>query len=140
MPTAKRIILLGATGSIGSNTLEIIQRFPQDFQLVGISADKNSQALAEIAKTFQVSSIALSNESAYQEAIQTKQFSEQSKIYGGDQALHQLIEATEADMLVVAIVGSQALSPTLKAIEKASISHSLIKNYSSLEDPLSPKP
>ncbi|MFL2825777.1 MAG: 1-deoxy-D-xylulose-5-phosphate reductoisomerase, partial [Coraliomargaritaceae bacterium] len=118
MPTAKRIILLGATGSIGSNTLEIIQRFPQDFQLVGISADKNSQALAEIAKTFQVSSIALSNESAYQEAIQTKQFSEQSKIYGGDQALHQLIEATEADMLVVAIVGSQALSPTLKAIEK----------------------
>ena len=62
MHKAKRIILLGATGSIGSNTLEIIQQFPDDFQLVGISAHKNSQALSQIAKSFQVPSIALSDE------------------------------------------------------------------------------
>ena len=118
MRTAKRIILLGATGSIGNNTLEIIQRFPQDFQLVGISAHKNSQALAQIAEKFQVPSIALSDANTYQSAIEEKLFSEHSKIYGGDLALHQLIEATEADMVVVAIVGAQALSPTLKAIQK----------------------
>jgi 1-deoxy-D-xylulose-5-phosphate reductoisomerase len=118
MPKAKRIILLGATGSIGSNTLEIIRRFPKDFQLVGISAHTNSQALAQIAETYKVPSIALSDESTYQGAIQTKLFPEHSTIYGGDQALHQLIETTQADMVVVAIVGAQALSPTLKAIEK----------------------
>ena len=118
MPKAKRIILLGATGSIGSNTLEIIQQFPDDFQLVGISAHKNSQALAQIAETYKVASIALSDESTYQSAIEEQLFSNHSKIYGGDQALHQLIEETQADMLVVAIVGAQALSPTLKAIQK----------------------
>ena len=118
MPKAKRIILLGATGSIGSNTLEIIQQFPDDFQLVGISAHKNSQTLAQIAETFNVSSIALSDESTYQSAIEEQLFLNHSKIYGGDQALHQLIEETQADMLVVAIVGAQALSPTLKAIQK----------------------
>ena len=118
MPKAKRIILLGATGSIGSNTLEIIQQFPDDFQLVGISAHKNSQALAQIAESFNVPSIALSDESTYQSAIEEQLFSNHSKIYGGEQALHQLIEATQADMVVVAIVGAQALSPTLKAIQK----------------------
>ena len=118
MPKAKRIILLGATGSIGSNTLEIIQQFPDDFQLVGISAHKNSQALAQIAETYKVPSIALSDESTYQSAIEEQLFSNHSKIYGGEQALHQLIEATQADMVVVAIVGAQALSPTLKAIQK----------------------
>ena len=118
MPKAKRIILLGATGSIGSNTLEIIQQFPDDFQLVGVSAHKNSQALAQIAESFNVPSIALSDESTYQSAIEEQLFSNHSKIYGGEQALHQLIEATQADMLVVAIVGAQALSPTLKAIQK----------------------
>lgn len=118
MPKAKRIILLGATGSIGSNTLEIIQQFPDDFQLVGISAHKNSQALAQIAETYKVPSIALSDESTYQSANEEQLFSNECKIYGGDQALHQLIEETQADMLVVAIVGAQALSPTLKAIQK----------------------
>ena len=118
MLKAKRIILLGATGSIGSNTLEIIQQFPDDFQLVGISAHKNSQALAQIAETFKVPSIALSDESTYQSAIDKKLFSNECKICGGDQALHQLIEETQADILVVAIVGAQALSPTLKAIQK----------------------
>ena len=118
MDKAKRIILLGATGSIGSNTLEIIQRFPEDFQLVGISAFKKSQALSQIAKTFQVPSIALSDKSTYESAVNAKLFSKNSKLYGGDQALHQLIEETKADILVVAIVGTSALSPTLKAIEK----------------------
>lgn len=118
MHKAKRIILLGATGSIGSNTLEIIQRFPKDFQLVGISAHTNSQALAQIANTFQVPSIALSDESTYQSAIQAELFSKNSQVYGGDHALDQLIQETQADMVVVAIVGARALSPTLKAIQK----------------------
>jgi 1-deoxy-D-xylulose-5-phosphate reductoisomerase len=60
----------------------------------------------------------LSDESAYQSAVEAKIFSKDSKLYGGDQALHQLIEETQADTLVVAIVGTHALSPTLKAIEK----------------------
>jgi 1-deoxy-D-xylulose 5-phosphate reductoisomerase len=74
MPKAKRIILLGATGSIGSNTLEIIRRFPKDFQLVGISAHTNSQALAQIAETYKVPSIALSDESTYQERFKQNYF------------------------------------------------------------------
>ena len=83
MPKAKRIILLGATGSIGSNTLEIIQQFPDDFQLVGISAHKNSQALAQIAETYKVPSIALSDESTYQSAIEEQLFSNTIKFTVG---------------------------------------------------------
>lgn len=118
MQNAKRIILLGATGSIGSNTLEIIQRFHKDFKLVGISAHKNSQKLAQIADAFQVSSIALTDEDTYQSAKELGPFSKHSKLFGGEHALDQLISDTQADMLVVAIVGARALSPTLKAIEK----------------------
>ena len=140
MPKAKRIILLGATGSIGSNTLKIIQQFPDDFQLVGISACRNSQALAQIAETYTVQSIALSDESTYQSAIEEDLFSKHCKIYGGDQALHQIIETTQADMVVVAIVGAQALSPTLNAIHKGLDIALANKELLVLVDLLSPMP
>ena len=72
-----------------------------------------------LQKSYKVPSIALSDESTYQSAIEEHLFSKHCKIYGGDQALHQLIEETQkADMVVVAIVGAQGLSPTLMAIQK----------------------
>ena len=113
---AKKIILLGATGSIGKSTLEIIQHYPEYFQLVGISADTKSEQLLEISERFKVPALALTDEPAYQ-SIRTKLSSDKT-LYGGDKALSDLIEATEADLLVVAIVGACGLEPTIKAIEK----------------------
>ncbi len=111
----KKIILFGATGSIGESTLKIIQHFPDYFQLVGISAHKKSEALLEISERFQVPALALTDKASC-ESIRSKLTPEKT-LYQGESALNDLIEATEADLLVVAIVGARALKPTLKAIE-----------------------
>lgn len=112
----KKIILLGATGSIGENTLKIIQHFPEYFQLAGISAHKKSRELLEISERFQVPALALTDEMSCR-SIRSK-LSPEKTLYGGDSALKDLIEATEADLLVVAVVGARGLEPTLKAIDK----------------------
>ena len=110
----KRIILLGATGSIGSSTIKVLRNFPEEFQLVGISANTQTEALLEIAKEFKVPNIALTSPSSYKLGkIRNKE-----RLILGNNALEELIEVTDADLVIVAIVGARALNPTLRAINK----------------------
>ena len=110
----KRIILLGATGSIGSSTIKVLRNFPEEFQLVGISANTQTEALLEIAEEFKVPNIALTSPSSYKLGkIRNKE-----RLILGNNALEELIEVTDADLVIVAIVGARALNPTLRAINK----------------------
>ena len=113
---------------------------PQDFQLVGISADKNGQALAEIAKTFQVSSITLSNEMLTKKLFKQSNFSNKVKFMVAIKHCTNSLKQLKPICSLLPLSVHKHCHPPSRPSKKASISHSLIKNYSSLEGPLSPKP
>ena len=111
----KRILLLGATGSIGGQTLDIIQGNREEYELVAFSVGNQAEKADEILSDFPtVQAICFKNK---EDADAFAEDHEWLKIYSGDQGLIQLIEENEADMVVNALVGFVGLAPTLKALE-----------------------
>lgn len=94
----KRIVVLGSTGSIGTQTLDIVAQHPSRLQVVGLAAHSNASLLAEQASRFGVSKTALMSE-------------------GGIEAVAELATLQEADIVVVSVAGVIGLVPTLAAIE-----------------------
>lgn len=113
----KKIVLLGATGSIGESTLRVIRAHSDRLELVGVAANSNAQKLTEICHEFKVSHAALSNESAYKEAKRAGAFPSFTQVYYGSKALEQVATLPDSDIVLVAVVGSCGLLPTLAAIE-----------------------
>lgn len=108
----KKILLLGATGSIGTQTLDIIREHPEEFELIGISAGSSIDRLEEIIREFgtvKAAGIALEN--------QPEELAG-AVLYCGSDQMTDLIENLDFDVLVNAAVGFRGLEPTLKAIEK----------------------
>jgi len=113
----KRIVLLGATGSIGESALRVIAAHPDRLELVGIAAAQNWQALAQIAATHRsVRHVALFDEAAYAAARASGRFAAGTRLHAGLDGLCTLATLDEADLVLVAIVGTTALEPTLAAI------------------------
>ncbi|MFY9834623.1 MAG: 1-deoxy-D-xylulose-5-phosphate reductoisomerase [Methylocystis sp.] len=111
----RRIVLLGATGSIGASTLDLIERNPESFVVVAIAGGRDHAALARIALAFRPEFVAIRDESAYaplKEALAGTNI----QVAAGREAV---IEAAtrEADLLVSAIVGAAGVEPTHAAIE-----------------------
>lgn len=102
----KRIVVLGATGSIGTQTLDVVRQHPDRLQVVGLTAHRQGEALQAAAAEFGVKRIALMDESAAQSA----------GIPGGLQAVIDIATCAEADWVVVAVAGVIGLHPTLAAI------------------------
>ena len=117
MPKCKNIILLGATGSVGSNTLQVIEKYPDQLNLIGIANDTQWGKSLEIAKKFNVPNIALFNETAHQKVKEHLPEGVQLHSHGIAGAI-SLAELDEADIVISAIVGSIGLSPTLAALKK----------------------
>lgn len=111
-----RIVLLGATGSIGSSTLEVIRAHPDQFQLIGISAHQNAQKLLEIANEFRVPYVALTDVTALNSLDKNLLF-EEATLFEGPDALEALVEIKDADLVIVATVGLHGIKATLRAIE-----------------------
>jgi 1-deoxy-D-xylulose-5-phosphate reductoisomerase len=112
----KRIVLLGATGSIGDNTLRVIAAHPDRLELVGIAARQDRVKLAGIAKKFRVPHVALFDEDAGMAAKASGDFAPGTKFHSGMAGLIELAQLAEADIVLVAVVGTTALEPTLAAI------------------------
>ena len=112
----KRIVLLGATGSIGETTLRVIAAHPDKLELVGIAARKNHSRLAQIAHDFRVPHVALFDDDAYRQASASTAFPAGTRLYGGLTGLSELATLPEADLILVAVVGTTGLQPTLAAI------------------------
>ncbi len=111
----RRIVLLGATGSIGTSTLDLVERNPESFVVVAIAGGRDHAALARIALAFRPEFVAIRDESAYaplKEALAGTNI----QVAAGREAV---IEAAtrEADLLVSAIVGAAGVEPTHAAIE-----------------------
>ncbi len=112
--TPKRIILLGATGSIGTTTLRVLRAHPDHFQLVGIAARSNAGQCLEIAREFNCSDIALTDPAAA-DSIRSA-LPANTRLHSGPEAMRSCVAAVEADLVLVAVVGTAALAPTLDAI------------------------
>lgn len=117
MTTPKKVVLLGATGSIGGSTLRVLRAHPDRLQLVGVAAQSRHNELAAICREFDVPHAVLQDEKAYLRAQQAGHFPATTQLNSGNEALAELATLTEADIVLVAVVGVAGLRPTLAAIE-----------------------
>lgn len=117
MPARKRIILLGATGSIGTSTLKVLDTHPDRLELVGVAAHRDIDALAKIARRYRVPHVGLFDPEAAAEASRTGAWASKTRIYSGIDGIAEMVSREEADLVVVAVVGTAGLRPTLAAIQ-----------------------
>lgn len=116
MSTKTRIAILGSTGSIGTQALEVIESYPDMFDLQVITANKNAELLISQAKKFHPNTVVIADESLYQQVKDALQ-DEDIHVYAGEDALSQVVTSTEVDIVLTAMVGYAGLKPTLAAIE-----------------------
>jgi 1-deoxy-D-xylulose-5-phosphate reductoisomerase len=112
----KRIVLLGATGSVGENSLRVIAAHRDKLELVGIAARSNHERLAQIARNFGVAQVAVFDDTAYAAAKASGNFPPGTKLHGGLGGLIALASLPAADVVLVAVVGTTGLEPALAAI------------------------
>jgi 1-deoxy-D-xylulose-5-phosphate reductoisomerase len=116
MTQKKGIAILGSTGSIGTQALEVLESYPDHFDLQVITAGKNADLLIEQAIKHHPNTVVITDESQYlyvKEALKDKDI----HVYAGADALCQVVESSEVDVVLTALVGYAGLKPTLRAIE-----------------------
>ncbi len=111
----KSIIILGSTGSIGTNTLDIVQRFPEDFRVVGLTAGGNVEKLEAQIRAFNPQVVAVSTESSAA-TLRTRCAGLPVEILAGEEGIAQVAAMPGAELVISAIVGAAGLLPTLAAI------------------------
>lgn len=111
----KNVSILGSTGSIGRQTLEVISAFPNKFNVIGLSARDNINLLVEQVKKFQPKIVSVDTE-ASAEALQKKLGKTQTVVYSNNEGLLKIATHKDADTVVVAIPGSAGIIPTIEAI------------------------
>ncbi|HZS17987.1 MAG TPA: 1-deoxy-D-xylulose-5-phosphate reductoisomerase [Candidatus Udaeobacter sp.] len=111
----KRVVILGATGSIGESALKVARDIPDRMQIVGLAANSNAEKLAAAANETRAESVCLVDESRID--LLRRKLDYKPRIFGGEEGLREIARLTNADMVLVAIVGTGGLRPTLAAIE-----------------------
>jgi len=112
----RRIAILGSTGSIGTQALEVIRQYPDKLDVEVLTANSNSQLLIRQALEFMPNAVVISNESLYQRVFEALDPYD-IKVYSGASSIEQIVEMESIDMVLVALVGWCGLKPTLRAIE-----------------------
>ena len=112
----KKIIVLGATGSIGQSTLDIIEKCNDKFQVVGVSANSNKKKLSEICKKFGPNNVLFSDKNV-QNNLQKSEFNGDTKFFFGND-LYQEFFDIDFDLVVNGISGFAGIKPTFVVIEK----------------------
>jgi 1-deoxy-D-xylulose-5-phosphate reductoisomerase len=112
----KRIAILGSTGSIGTQTLEVIAQNPDHFEVEVLTANNNLDLLIQQTKTFHPNVIVISNDCHYDQLKEALK-DEPVKIYAGREALNQVVAMNTIDIVVTAMVGYSGLLPTCNAIK-----------------------
>jgi len=111
----KRVVVLGATGSIGDSTLKVAHDIPERMEIVGLAANSNVGKLATAANKTRAPAISLVDESKI-DTLKSK-LEYQPKIFVGQEGLREIARLENADMVLIAIVGTAGLHPALDAIE-----------------------
>src|SRR5216110_3746910 len=111
----KRVVVLGATGSIGESALKVARDIPERMEIVGLAANSNVKKLATGANKFRPESVCLVDETKID--ILRKALDYRPRIFSGEVGLREIACLSDADMVLVAIVGTGGLRPALAAIE-----------------------
>ncbi len=112
----RNLTILGATGSIGDNTLEVVRANRDRLSVAGIAGNRSIEKLAKIADEFDVKNVGVYDPDAYAKAKESGLFAGRNLVAGAE-GLEQIATLPEADTTVAAVVGTTALKPTLAAIE-----------------------
>ncbi len=112
-PERKRLLILGSTGSIGTQALDVCARSEGQFELVGLSAERSWETLVEQARTTGVRRIALADEHA---AARASELWTDGEVLSGAEGLVRLVVESGADLVLNALVGSAGLGPTVAAL------------------------
>jgi 1-deoxy-D-xylulose-5-phosphate reductoisomerase len=116
-PAKKRVVLLGATGSVGENTLRVLAAHPDKLELVAIAAHSQWEKLAAIARQFDVRHVGVFDDTAFAAArAQPAAFPAGTRLVGGLAGLVELAQLPTADTVLVAVVGTTGLEPALAAL------------------------
>ncbi|MFT4601307.1 MAG: 1-deoxy-D-xylulose-5-phosphate reductoisomerase [Arenicella sp.] len=116
MADKKRIALLGSTGSIGTQVLEVIAEHPDKFEISLLSAHNNYELLIEQSKKFKPNTVVITNEDNY-DKVESVLWDLEIKSFAGHKALSDCVQMDEVDIVVAAIVGYAGLESVLAAID-----------------------
>lgn len=112
----KQICILGSTGSIGTQALDVIRQHPDLYEAYALTANDSVEKLAEQAREFNPAAVVIANEARYEE-LKAKLADTDVKVYAGHKALCEIVEARPVDMVLAALVGFAGLEPTIRAIK-----------------------
>ena len=111
----KRVVVLGATGSIGESALKVARDIPERMEIVGLAANRNAEKLAAAANRARPASVCLVDETKIDILRGALEYKPQ--IFSGEDGLREIASLANADMVLVAIVGTAGLRPALAAID-----------------------
>jgi 1-deoxy-D-xylulose-5-phosphate reductoisomerase len=114
--TRRRIAILGSTGSIGTQALDVIAAHPNAFEVEVLTAQNNAKLLIQQAKQFKPNAVVICNENLYAE-VKEALANDDIKVYAGENALASVVQMDTIDLVLTALVGYSGLKPTIKAIE-----------------------
>lgn len=113
----KQICILGSTGSIGTQALDVIEQHADLYEVYCLTANNRYKELAEQARKFRPAAVVIANEAHYEPLCQLLNDCPDIKVYAGKAALDEIVSATPIDMVLTAMVGFAGLSPTIHAIQ-----------------------
>lgn len=116
MTNKKHIAILGSTGSIGTQALEVIEAHRDQFEVEVLTAQNNGKLLVEQALKYKPNVVVIGNEEQYS-FVKEKLSHENIKVYAGENALSSVVQMDTVDLVLTALVGYCGLKPTIKAIE-----------------------
>lgn len=113
----KQIAILGSTGSIGTQALQVIEEHSDLYEVYCLTANNRVEQLAEQAHRFHPAAIVIANEARYDELKRLTDDIPDVKVYAGAQAINEIVEAKPIDIVLTAMVGFAGLTPTIHAIK-----------------------
>lgn len=113
----KQICILGSTGSIGTQALDVIEQHSDRYEVYCLTANNRYEMLAEQARKFRPAAVVIANEAHYESLKLLLDDLPDIKVYAGAKAIDEIVEAQPIDMVLTAMVGFAGLSPTIHAIK-----------------------
>lgn len=112
----QQICILGSTGSIGTQALEVIRQHPDRYEAYALTANNHWELLAQQAREFHPAAVVIANEAHYEALKEALRDEPDTKVYAGRDAVCQIVEAGPITMALTAMVGFSGLTPTIRAI------------------------
>lgn len=113
----QQICILGSTGSIGTQALEVIRQHPDRYEAYALTANNHWELLAQQAREFHPAAVVIANEAHYEALKEALRDEPDTKVYAGRDAVCQIVEAGPITMVLTAMVGFSGLTPTIRAIQ-----------------------